>query len=100
MQRIISWAVLMNQTETWTIIVQPWQVTDRVLVRVVRTTYTKHGRQRPEAYSDRHVTPAQLAGALGDALDAVAMFNDRWQAAKWEAAQEADIVRVTEDESL
>jgi hypothetical protein len=58
----------MSEMRTWSISVTPWGQR-AVTVRLVETSFTKHGRQKFECISEGHWP----AGAVSEALDVVAV---------------------------
>jgi hypothetical protein len=81
----------MNNTVTYQITIQPWQVAEMVTLRLSRASYNKHGRQLWSLLHQLEARPDQLEAKLQELSEEVLVLEANWRvrnAANWARARE------------
>lgn len=79
MQSQDSCSELMNNTITWQITVQPWQISKILTLRLTRASYNRHGRQVWDTLRQLEVTPDMLEWKIQDMAQDICTQHDAWR---------------------
>lgn len=80
MQSQLSCSELMNNTVTYQITIQPWQIAEICTLRLTRARYNKHGRQLWETVRQLEASPFLITQHLHELVDQVLEMEGNWRA--------------------